>query len=257
MSHSLRYHQADICDHLASQYVTGTLTHRVRARVEALLPTSPELQHAVDMWAQRMSEIDYHMPEAQVRKTHWQAIHSRISPQTTPSETSLWQRLAFWQWTSAIAITTSLVLFMAVFSPALSPALLPPSSVPFSTPSYVAAMSAPTQQNDEIHFVVNAYKKTENQPSRLFVQWSKRHPRTVQEALHIWAEDNDTGEIHYIGIEPEKGSPWFLQKAQWQAVANSRRLLATTNQNLPSPETTIFSGPCIQLSEWVNKQNII
>lgn len=250
MSNSLRYRNPKICDHLASQYVAGTMTSRVRTRMDTLITTTPELEMAVAFWADSMAGIDYEMPETQVSKDHWAGIESRL-PSTAQQKTShttsttqhWWQKLVFWQVSSLLGMATSLALAVIL---ALSPT--PPSDL--VAPNYMAAMSAHNDKTGAIRFVVNAYTKTDTAPSRLVVQWSEREPRRSTQALHIWAEDKDTGELSYVGVEPETGSPWHLQKPQWQAVANSSRLLATTSTDVPTIETTLFSGPCVQLTEW-------
>lgn len=150
-----------------------------------------------------------------------------------------------WQVTSIVGIASSFALALMLFVTPINA----PSSLN-TAPNYMTAMSRHNDTSDNIRFVINAYKKTENTPSTLFVQWSQREPRKNSDTLFIWAEDKDTGELSYIGSEPTKGEPWHLTKPSWQAISNSSRLIATRNPQQPSQTNIVFSGPCVQLTDW-------
>lgn len=253
---ALRYRNPVICEHLASQYVTGVMTPRVRSRLETLLDVTPELNRAVAFWSDQMAEIQFDLPEQTANDTLWNKIEA-LTPekQNTRSNkdketTSWWKNLLLWQTTGIIGTVSSLALALMLF---IAPLNNTPSLK--TAPSYMAAMSRHNDTSDNIRFVINAYKKTEDTPSTLFVQWSQREPRKNSDALFLWAEDKDTGELTYIGSEPTKGEPWHLTKPTWKAISNSSRLLVTRDQQQPTQTNTLFSGPCVQLTDW--KQSAI
>lgn len=259
-SPGLRYRNPKVCEHLASQYVTGVMTARVRARLEKILRVTPELNRAVAFWSDKMSEIQLTLPEHKASNKLWNTInkltHEEKSHKSIKKNKSWWKNLLLWQATGIAGVATSIALALLLF--------IAPLNSTFNTtadnklvinlaPSYMAVMSKHNDSADTIHFVVNVYEKTENTPSTLFVQWSQRQPRENLQALFLWAEDKDTGALTYIGKEPAKGQAWNLNKPLWQAISNSSRLLVTENQQSPSQTKTLFSGPCVQLTNWNQK----
>lgn len=258
MSRSIRYQNPVVYEHLASQYVAGVMTPLVRARTEALMSATPELRGAVESWANQFAQLQYQLPEESASPQLWDKIEQSITPVDsqkvayTDEPHHWWDNLLLWRATGLTGIATSLLLALMYFAVPLTPTVEPIAVTSASNaPSYMAAMSAHGQSGDDtIRFVINAYEKTESHPSRIFVQWSQRHPRENQTTLHIWAEDVETGELSYIGVEPEKGQAMNLTKATWTAVSNSGRLIMTADANNPTVSNTLFSGPCVQLSDW-------
>lgn len=272
MSRSVRYQDPAICEHLASQYVAGVMTPLVRARTEKLINQTPALEKAVASWASRFSTLQDQLPVKVASKELWDKIDQTIAQTDGRPASALeqfsdkkhwWHNLFLWRITGIAGMATSFALAMLfVFLPAPksidllaeAPVESPPTEVGVSgAPSYMAAMSRHTSADkteDIIRFVINAYAKTESSPSRLFVQWSKRHPRAAQQGMHIWAEDLETGALTYIGTEPETGGALALDKTTWAAVSNSGRLIMTEDANTPTASNTLFSGPCVQLTHW-------
>ncbi len=257
MSSCLRYRNPIICEHVAGQYVLGTMTPRVKARAEKLRQTVPELDRAISFWSDELSVIHQcGKPEAIPSANVWQQIEKHIElgedQQKTKTRSTQaipwWQNLSVWKTTSFLGMATSFALALVLLTSVQQPIK------PLATgASYVAAMSAHNQAGADIQFIISAYKKQEGIPSRLQVQWSENHPRTNKVALHLWAEDKDTGQLTYIGLEPSSGTVWDLTKPTWLAVSNSSRLLMTTSNEQPDQQNTLFSGPCIQLKEWQQK----
>lgn len=251
-SPGLRYRHPTICGHLASQYVTGVMTPRVRIRLEKLLSVTPELNRAVAFWSDQMAEIQLELPEHNASDGLWSNIN-KLTPDTKThsnrkENNSGWKNLLLWQATGIAGMATSIALALILF-------ITPLNNIPAvnAAPSYMAAMSKHDDSAETIHFVINVYKKTESTPSALFVQWSQRQPRETAQPLFLWAEDKDTGELTYIGKEPSKGGAWDLDKPIWLTISNSSRLLVTQDKRLPSQSNTLFSGPCVQLTNWGQK----
>ena len=257
MSGSLRYKNPIICDHLAGQYIAGVMSPQVRSRVEALRLTVPELNKAIIDWSEHFSPIHDSLVEKTPHINTWNKIESALFDVQILAEPniSLWQSLRFWQFTGLGASFASVVFAVMLF---VSPSL-PITAVPLvsSTPSYMAVMSSTSEEaieKSDIRFVVNVYQKTDTDPSRLFIQWSERQPRSMKANMHLWAKDRETGVLSYIGVEPNGASPWNLEKLTWQAISNSSELFFTNTAEQPSARNTLFSGPCIQLGSW--KQNL-
>lgn len=270
MPRSVRYTHPIICEHLAGQYVAGVMSPLVRARTETLIKQTPELAKTVASWAERFAGLQTQLPEEPISRPMWESIDQKITlldqsntQDKTPQSVHWWHNLLLWRATGITGLATSFALAMLfIFSPAPAPIEVlvdvpvnapVPNAVVNSPPSYMAAMSRQLDADtteDSIRFVINAYKKTDSAPSRLFVQWSERQPRQNTQALHLWAEDIETGALTYIGVEPAAGEPWALNKSTWAAVSNSGRLLMTADDDIPTVANTLFSGPCVQLGSW-------
>jgi hypothetical protein len=260
MSGSVRYSNPIICNHLASQYVVGVMTPRVRTRVEALRFSVTELDAAIISWSEDFSQIHTNLPEKTPLSSTWSRIAAQIADATKTGaiKASWWSNLNFWRLTGISATVASFALLLMLL-------VLPiqsknPTPLISGSPSYVAVMS-PSQPKlkgekevGNIRFVINVYQKTETTPSRLFVQWSERQPRSNQASMYLWAKDFDTGELTYVGVEPSGEEPWKLTKTTWGAVANSSVLFFTADSKKPTAQNTLYSGPCIQLGSW--KQNL-
>ncbi|MDE8603081.1 hypothetical protein M3I01_009100 [Marinomonas sp. RSW2] len=256
MSGSLRYEKPTVCEHLASQYVMSVMTPLVKSRIESLRLNVPELDEAIIRWSERAVTFHENLPEKQPSSHVWKRIERSIFPPSRKikANKSWLSSLIFWQVTGVGASLVSLILVVTL-STGLSK---PDMSLPLisSTPSYTAVMSSNSngvRESDDIRFVVNVYQKTEAAPSRLFIQWSQRKPRVNNTSMHVWAENQNTGELTYIGVESNESKVLALNKITWLAVSNSSHLIFTKNESKPTENNTLFSGPCIQLGSWKNE----
>ncbi|MDB4836935.1 hypothetical protein OAH87_00510 [Marinomonas sp.] len=256
MPGSLRYKNAMICEHLASQYVAGSMTPRVRSRVDVLRNQYPELDRTIISWAEKIAPLHDSLEEKTVSAAVWHRIESSLFSVASEkdSKSSIWHNLRFWQFTG-IGATFASVVFAALLL--VLPVSSPKLPVVSSTPSYLAVMSPVAEgvRSNDIRFVVNVYQKTEQSPSKLFIQWSEHQSRSLNEGMHLWAKDRNTGELSYVGVEPSDATPWNLNKTTWQAVSNSSELLFTRTADIPSEQNTLFIGPCIQLGSWKQDLN--
>jgi anti-sigma-K factor RskA len=109
------YARPELADALASQYVAGTLRGRARARFEALLPSHPALQRAVNEWQRRLMPLTTVLPAQAPPPRVWRAIEQRLWPQ--PVALPWWQRLGLWRALSGVATAAVLGLALLVASP--------------------------------------------------------------------------------------------------------------------------------------------
>jgi hypothetical protein len=253
MSGSLRYKNPTICEYLASQYVMSVMSPLVRSRIESLRLNVPELDEAIIRWSESVATLQENLPEKQPSSHVWKRIERSIFPPSRKImvDKSWWSSLIFWQVTGVGVSLASLILVVALSTNVSKQDM----SLPLvsSTPSYTAVMSSNSngvRESDDIRFVVNVYQKTEAGPSRLFIQWSQRKPRVNNASMHVWAENQNTGELTYIGVEPNEAKVLALSKITWLAVSNSSHLIFTKNESKPTENNTLFSGPCIQLGSW-------
>jgi len=83
-NHPQRYQQINVVEHLASQYVLGTLTPRVQKRVAALRPTHDLLEQRIHFWQEKLVHLDEQTPELPTREATWDNILSAI--EETPAQ---------------------------------------------------------------------------------------------------------------------------------------------------------------------------
>ena len=118
------YARPDRADALAAQYVAGTLRGRARTRFEALLPSHPALQRAVQDWQGRLLPLTGVLAPQTPPARVWQKIESRLWPVAAAAlPQPWWQRLGLWRAISGTALAA--VLGMAVLLGNPPPALAP------------------------------------------------------------------------------------------------------------------------------------
>lgn len=259
MSTPLRYRQPEICDHLAGQYVAGFVTSRVRARIEQLAEVTPELSRAIARWSDAFVELQQPFNEPLKKNQKFEAINFDASwhkiNQYVQSKGSkensidvlknVKNALNKWKLMACGSVLAS--VFMVGF---LWLSSSHPTSPVMMNASYLAAMQVHGSQKDTTQFVISAYAKQETSPSRLAIQWVKGNAKADHSALHLWAEDRESGELTYIGLQELSNHSVALSKPEWFAISNSRRLLMTADKQIPNEDNVIFSGLCLQLAQW-------
>lgn len=249
MPGALRYRNPELCDLLASRYVTGRMTAPVRRRLERLMRREPTLEQAVAKWADRMAPLQDSLPEHQPPAALWTRIHDSLheaghdvaSARQHHNLTRLPRRLMAWRMATLISVAASLVLAIAL--------LTDHHEQPLATASYLAPMS----QDGTVVLVVSGYKRQADSPSRLAVQWSRQWPKKQSGPLYLWAEDDTNHTLVYLGQFSDSDRNWALSKTQWQALALSSRLLVGTTRDRITPAEAAFIGPCVQLEKWREK----
>ena len=102
----MRYHDQELQQRLAAEYVLGSLHGQARRRFETLQSQIPALQFAVNTWAQRLhpmaDDLEPVTPPAKV----WE----QIAQQTVGNPGGIWKNLPFWRGFGMIAASITLVL---------------------------------------------------------------------------------------------------------------------------------------------------
>jgi len=266
MSKCIRYQDPTVCDYLASQYVAGDMTTRVRARTESLARSIPELSNAISQWADNFTPLQQALYEAspqyhtQTNCAHmWSFIEQRVAQLTISKNSSitnkskpthqntfyqLWNALLLWR------VMAGLSTLASVFMVSVLLLAVPDSSPTTTGPSYLAAMSSHGSTDQSADFVISVYAKNATSSSKLHIQWAKEQQITSHAPLHLWAENKETGVIEYVGIQDLGIGSVPLTKSSWMAIASSSRLFMTDKKTLPNEDNIIFSGVCLQLQQW-------
>lgn len=241
MSTVLRYRNPVVCEHLASQYVAGHLSPRVRRRMEALFIQHPPLAEAVALWSQLLAPLHDTQPKIAPPRSLWPRIASAMQPEMTPPKRGGWATHG-WRWWSAFSTSMALVLGLMLF-------WQEPPTVTAWAPSYMAPLSA----GEQVQVVVYGYAAEAGQASQLRVQWAV-HEASARPAgpLHIWAEHREDGSLVYLGELAAGKTVWDLSPERWQALISSGRLLVVPQADRFELANVLLEGPCIQLKPYVN-----
>lgn len=106
-------------EHLAREYVLGTLPWRVRRRVRVLLKTEPQLRHAVADWEKRLSPLAQALPERQPPARVWEAVQLRLGH--SKRARGWWSSLGLWRGAAALASVAALALALTLMAPEPQP----------------------------------------------------------------------------------------------------------------------------------------
>src|SRR5438105_4184981 len=125
------YSRQALADHLAADYVTGTLRGPARRRFEKLLPAHPSLRTAVDQWQARLMPLTLGLQPQKPPAVVWTRIEQRIggAPSSKPAaaqRSPWWSQLFVWRGLS-VALTVaavSLSVLLANPGPAQPPVVV-------------------------------------------------------------------------------------------------------------------------------------
>lgn len=237
MPGNLRYRQPHVREHLASHYVLGTLSARVRRRCERLMRQDPEFEALIYTWQERMNPINNQLAPVNAPERVWRNLQKQLdnAPAAASHKTGFWARLSVWRLSTALLLVLSLGL------------LLKPTPPNVQAVNYMAVMQqVPAQAEPPL--VITAYKGDAPGRSHLHIQWNERLNRQELAGLNLWAIDRDSGAITALGPLAQAQSTRLLSKPEWLAIKNSRELLVTQGDSADGP--VLFRGPCLQLSPW-------
>ncbi len=239
----MRYHNPEIREHLAGQYVLGALSPRVRRRTERLMRSDKALEKLVYQWQDRLCTMNDSAPEAKPPKRVWDELEMMLNrtpmQQTANPQKQLMQSLLLWRSVTAVLLASVIAIALLVSNP---PALHPAG--------YVALMKNNPEQL-EPSLMITAYQGKEPGTSSLHIQWNQRTEQQDLEGLTLWAIDRDTKNHLSLGSLAVVEDNRLLSRTEWQALKNSLELVATRGELFTDP--IVFSGPCVQLSDWREK----
>lgn len=190
------YGRARLADHLAADYVVGTMRAGARRRFETLLPSHPLLRAAVAEWQLRLMPLTQSVEPVEPPAWLWQRIEARLGRAATPPVSTAaaplrwWQQLSLWRGVSAFATVAAIALGVLLVTP--QPAQPPVVVV-------LAATSGPTEGQGS--FVAGVSADGRSVVTRPIV------PVTVaaDRALELWAVPA-TGAPKSLGLISERAA---------------------------------------------------
>lgn len=164
----------DDIQHLASEYVLGTLTAQQRLEVERRLPAEPALRAAVDAWEERLLPLTELAEPVTPSAGLWGRIERSLNGSARGHSRSAnwWDNLSLWRGLAGAGLAASLVLAVTLLTQA--PA----------APSYLVVLVAP--QDKSPGWVVQASNPKEIQLIPLSVT-----EVPTDKALEFWTKGND------------------------------------------------------------------
>jgi anti-sigma-K factor RskA len=99
----MNYLRQPLLDHLAREYVLGTLAGGARRRFQRLLVDAPEAARAVASWQERFTVLSASLPPMAPRQAVWQGLEKRLF--NPPSRRGAWWRswLSLHTWSGVLA----------------------------------------------------------------------------------------------------------------------------------------------------------
>ena len=270
MSQSLnRYANPKVVQHLASQYVLGTLSPRARQRLERLLTDHPVLSSALEEsiadWQQKFVELDHQTAVLAPKASTWQNIQkildgtsnqSRVEPTPVSASPSHWLN-ALWHRIQS----QTLHRLMHVFSIAIIAVLLlflNQTDAPFESNnnlSYVAILAA---DNETPILVASTYGQSRTLVLNRLIE-SIKEPNSDTD-LELWVVSKTDHQARSLGTvsQQQETMQRQLTEAEWRLIKDSHSLLLTREElggsaiGEPSDEI-VAQGLCIRLKEWRNE----
>jgi len=259
-----RYHNAKIIDHLASNYVIGTLSTKVRARLEKIALENNLIEARIHFWQQELAHLDNNTAELPASEISWQKISAAIdedSPQVQHSSERFYNKYtdyvvaSFGRFTHGLfngfprGLTNS--FSVAVLALAIVLLFNPMSKTPTVEPlNYVAVL---TDDNAQAHLVASTYGESK----RLVMNLINQPKITDDEDLEVWVVSKTDKQARSLGILPRNMSlvEQQLTEAQWRLIKDSDSLIVTIEEQGGSPigepsDIIVSRGLCVRLQEW-------
>jgi anti-sigma-K factor RskA len=235
-------------DHLASNYVLGTLSPRVSRRLEKLrlVADNVVINARIQFWEERMYPLNEKTPPLSPKPDTWKKIEGQLDFIRNNEHKLMWYekiRPKFYQWATACSLAIIVFMGMSLMSPEKSGDVL----------SYVAVLVDEKQQPQ---IVATTYG--ENQILLLNIV---QLPKLKQgESLELWVKSKTDFQTRSLGEIPLNVTDFSrsLSNAEWRLIKDSDSLLISIEEQGGSPigeplGEIISKGACIKLSDWQNQ----
>jgi len=225
----MNYLKPDLLEHLAAEYVLGTLKGGARRRFEQLMMESYRIRSAVWEWEQNLSPIVENIPDRPVPDAIWKGIEHRINPQTEPKK-STWKNLFLWQ--SWGALSTAFAVVLAVFISIQTPTEVEQSG-------QVAIFNG---EKNEPLWLVSSSKET----GQLSIKAINAQAVAVDnKAFELWMLPT-SGQPRSLGLMPVTGGKQeMVLSPQLLSVLQSTNGLAISLEPLGGSPTGLPTGPVL------------
>lgn len=241
-----RYQQPEIVNHLASNYVLGTLSSKVRQRVDTLRRSADYqlLDTQIVYWETNMSPLNEKIPALTPKTETWQKIQVDLNlasaKQAKPNGLSEWFNAKFFQLATFCSLCVVAVLSYTYVNQ-------PENIGPLS---YVAVLA---DNNQQAQLVAATYGE-----SKTLLLDIVTLPELQQgETFELWVKSKTDFQVRSLGEVPIDVDSYSreLSEAEWRLIKDSDSLLISIEETGGSPigepmGDIISSGACVRLSAW-------
>lgn len=240
-----RYKNPEIVDHLAANYVLGSLPIRVSCRVQNLVQSGQyeDLVQRIHYWENQMSPLNQSAPEIEPHAKTWSNIEAQLGfavEQDSTIKTSLWSSLSFFKIATAFSFLAVLVISSYTF--------MQPAAV--GNLSYVAVI-ADEQQKPQV--VAATYGDSQT----LLLDIIDLPEIQSDESFELWVTSKTDAQARSLGLIPigENSFSRQLSLAEWRLIKDSDSLLISIEDAGGSPigepmGEIVSRGLCVRLSAW-------
>ncbi|GAB3483406.1 hypothetical protein [Marinomonas epiphytica] len=247
MPSRLRYSRSKVINHLASNFVLGLQTERVRRHVQKLRITHLHLDKAILVWQEHFTQLDELTLHLKPPDRVWKNVeHQLFSQQKCAQAKISWYKRPFLWWTAGVSSLGTSILILTVFMFILQGKNIEKTQ----SIGYLAVMTklangvgAPPK---DTQFVITAYKGKHAGQSRAHIQWVTGLKNADISQWELFSVEKGSGAIISLGLLVDITSR-NLTAAEWGTIKNSEHLRVEQEGNI------IFSGPCLQLTGWGNQ----
>lgn len=222
-----RYRDPTLRERLAGEYVLGTLSPRVRARMNRLMARDPDWWQWIEQWQQHLEPL-LHQPDPAppLPRQIWDGIAQGIAPKPEPSR--LW-------WPLAMAASLLLGMWIQL--------LLPAPAVPIEPVRYLAMMSS---AGEEAPFVLVAYQGKQPGQSSIRLQQNLATPLNLPADAMLWMRDSQSRQLVPLAPLKEVMAGRLMSPTEWQQLKQSSELLVMAQGS----DHPLYRGHCIELAPW-------
>jgi len=247
-----RYKQANVVEHLASQFVLGALSYRVKKRVLSLCKNNALLEQRINFWQEKLVGLDQNTVALEPKKSTWAAIADVIDMPDTNTHpekvgNSFYSLLSTWFSIPTYRLATG---FSVVCLMLISIIFVNPFSNKVEQLSYVAVL---TEKDGSAHLVATTYGESK----KLVVNIVNTPKVNKEESLELWVISKTDAQARSLGVIPQNKNliEQQLTQAQWRLIKDSKSLIVTIEEEGGSPigepsELIVSRGLCVRLQEW-------
>lgn len=209
----MNIHRPPLCDHLAAEYVLGTLHGAARHRFEQLLHAHPSLRRAVADWERRLNRLAVASPPEIPPPEVWCNLERRLFP--VPPRRTWWDSLTFWRGMGLAGVLAAIL--------AMAPQLATPPQ-----PADMPFAAIRGQQHEVLWTVAMA------DDGRLHVNNLRAMAVPPDQRCLLWLKASD-GPPVMLGVLPDDGSARILPMPAGMAHPARGELWVTMQPTAPDP----------------------
>ncbi|MBI4639603.1 MAG: anti-sigma factor [Candidatus Tectomicrobia bacterium] len=228
----MRYHNPELREILAGEYMLGTLHGAARRRFEQLLREDAALRQSVEAWERRLNPLAEALQPVEPPQKVWQTLQQRIAlPMAI--RPSFWYRIEFWRPFGLITSAVALILLLYL-------RLAPSPELP---PSYVAIIS--DSQGQPV-WLVSVTKRSR----QMTIEVLKPQQISLDKAFELWAVPK--GQVpRSLGLIPSSGSQIITLPTQAGKALVDVIALAVSLEPTGGSPTGVATGPVLYQGAWL------